>query len=229
MKNILARGGIEFIAVLLGISGSLWMENSKKLNIENEKIYSTLSSLNQELIEMKSYSKTFSERLNRDYNICEDILNNWGQNDVDILMNKELEGRRGLILTIKAYRAFHPPISIFSSLKSDVSIGIIKNTDIKVKINEIYEIMLSHIQEGIENERSLYQSLNEYIILNYPYLISDTKDGNYRLDLLKFINDKKIMGFMLEKNQFRSFLMRLIGNYINNLEELNVMVQSELK
>ena len=61
------------------------------------------------------------------------------------------------------------------------------------------------------------------------YLISDIKDGNYRLDLLKFINDKKIMGFMLEKNQFRSFLMRLIGNYINNLEELNVMVQSELK
>ena len=27
MKNILARGGIEFVAVLLGISGSLWVED----------------------------------------------------------------------------------------------------------------------------------------------------------------------------------------------------------
>ena len=27
MKNILARGGIEFLAVLLGISGSLWIDD----------------------------------------------------------------------------------------------------------------------------------------------------------------------------------------------------------
>ena len=30
MKNILARGGIEFLAVLLGISGSLWIDNYSK-------------------------------------------------------------------------------------------------------------------------------------------------------------------------------------------------------
>ena len=27
MKNVLARGGIEFLAVLLGISGSLWLDD----------------------------------------------------------------------------------------------------------------------------------------------------------------------------------------------------------
>ena len=27
MKNLLARGGIEFLAVLLGISGSLWVDD----------------------------------------------------------------------------------------------------------------------------------------------------------------------------------------------------------
>ena len=27
MKNIIARGGIEFLAVLLGISGSLWLDD----------------------------------------------------------------------------------------------------------------------------------------------------------------------------------------------------------
>ena len=30
MKNILTRGGIEFLAVLLGISGSLWIDNYSK-------------------------------------------------------------------------------------------------------------------------------------------------------------------------------------------------------
>ena len=33
MKNILARGGVEFLAVLLGITGSLYIE---RLNNENE-------------------------------------------------------------------------------------------------------------------------------------------------------------------------------------------------
>ena len=31
LKKILARGGIEFLAVLLGISGSLWIENNKEI------------------------------------------------------------------------------------------------------------------------------------------------------------------------------------------------------
>ena len=35
MKNILARGGIEFIAVLLGLTGSLWIDANVK---ENEAI-----------------------------------------------------------------------------------------------------------------------------------------------------------------------------------------------
>ena len=30
MKNIFARGGIEFLAVLLGISSSLWIDNNRK-------------------------------------------------------------------------------------------------------------------------------------------------------------------------------------------------------
>ena len=32
MKNILARGGIEFLAVLLGISLSLWVEDWRQNN-----------------------------------------------------------------------------------------------------------------------------------------------------------------------------------------------------
>ena len=42
MKNILARGGIEFLAVLLGISGSLWIENNKEeaeLQLEKGKVF----------------------------------------------------------------------------------------------------------------------------------------------------------------------------------------------
>ena len=42
MKCILTRGGIEFLAVVLGISGSLWIDNYSK----EKEIY---TALNQEL------------------------------------------------------------------------------------------------------------------------------------------------------------------------------------
>ena len=37
MKNILARGGIEFIAVILGISGSLWIDDWSSYKNDREK------------------------------------------------------------------------------------------------------------------------------------------------------------------------------------------------
>ena len=50
MKNILARGGIEFLAVLLGISGSLWIDNSIKENEHKEQNKKILTRLYSNLI-----------------------------------------------------------------------------------------------------------------------------------------------------------------------------------
>ena len=51
MKNLLARGGIEFLAVLLGISLSLWVEDWR----QNKEIQSRLNldylNIKQEIIE----------------------------------------------------------------------------------------------------------------------------------------------------------------------------------
>ncbi|MEC9106243.1 MAG: hypothetical protein VX960_03940, partial [Candidatus Neomarinimicrobiota bacterium] len=59
MKNLFARGGIEFLAVLLGISGSLWIENNRESNLENEQIYNTLYSLKEELVTLQEYSERY--------------------------------------------------------------------------------------------------------------------------------------------------------------------------
>jgi len=46
MKNILARGGIEFLAVLLGITASLWIDkNQRESDVEQERtsVYNIIS------------------------------------------------------------------------------------------------------------------------------------------------------------------------------------------
>ena len=228
MKNLFARGGIEFLAVLLGISGSLWMENNRQVKLEDEQIYNTLYSLKEELVTLNEYSKRYKNKILRDYKICDQLLTDWGSNDIDSLVTQELEGR-DLILTIKAYRAFHPPISIFNSLKSDGSIGLIKNPKIKRKINNVYEVSFSHIQEGVDNERNLYQKLNEYIILNYPYLLIDDKSIKYKTALTKFLNDEIALAYIIEKNSMRNFLANLISRYMIRVNDLNLLIDSHIK
>ncbi|MED5266601.1 MAG: hypothetical protein VX578_04610 [Candidatus Neomarinimicrobiota bacterium] len=228
MKNLFARGGIEFLAVLLGISGSLWMENNRQVKLEDEQIYNTLYSLKEELVTLNEYSKRYKNKILRDYKICDQLLTDWGSNDIDSLVTQELEGR-DLILTIKAYRAFHPHISIFNSLKSDGSIGLIKNPNIKTKINNVYEVSFSHIQEGVDNERNLYQKLNEYMILNYPYLLIDDKSSKYKTALSKFLNDEIALAYIIEKNSMRNFLANLISRYMIRVNDLNLLIDSHIK
>jgi len=227
MKNLFARGGIEFLAVLLGISGSLWIENNRESNLENEQIYNTLYSLKEELVTLQEYSERYKGKIIRDYNICDNILVNWGNIDIDSLINQKFEGRN-LVLTIKAYRAFHPPISIFNSLKSDGSIGLIKNPNIKMKINNVYEVSFSHIQEGVDNERILYQKLNEYIILNYPYLLINDDSNEYKEALREFLNDEIALAYIIEKNSMRNFLSRLISRYISRVNDLSILIDSKI-
>ena len=227
MKNLFARGGIEFLAVLLGISGSLWIENNRESNLENEQIYNTLYSLKEELVTLQEYSERYKGKIIRDYNICDNILVNWGNIDIDSLVNQKFEGRN-LVLTIKAYRAFHPPISIFNSLKSDGSIGLIKNPNIKMKINNVYEVSFSHIQEGVDNERILYQKLNEYIILNYPYLLINDDSNEYKEALREFLNYEIALAYIIEKNSMRNFLSRLISRYISRVNDLSILIDSKI-
>ena len=227
MKNLFARGGIEFLAVLLGISGSLWMENNRQIKLEDEQIYNTLYSLKEELVTLNEYSERYKSKILWDYRICDKLLTDWGSNDIDSLVNQELEGRN-LILTIKAYRAFHPPISIFNSLKSDGSIGLIKNPNIKTKINNVYEVSFSHIQEGVDNERNLYQKLNEYMILNYPYLLIVNQSSKYKTALTKFLNDEIALAYIIENNSMRNFLANLISRYITRINDLNILIDSEI-
>ena len=61
MKNILARGGIEFIAVVLGITISFWLDN-KKEEWDNSKVeIKLLESILDDVEAIKTYTQERSE------------------------------------------------------------------------------------------------------------------------------------------------------------------------
>ena len=223
MKNILARGGIEFLAVFIGIVLSLWVDDRRDLNTVRETNYKTLKSLKNEINLRIDYIDKKIIQYQRDIAIGDYVISSWSNTNLDTIFYKTKEGR-GIVLTLKAYRAINLPISIYNSLNSDGSIGKLDQDTIKVILDNLYEVFPAHIVDGVENERILYHSFNEYIIKNYPKIVDGNLDGLNRKEYVTFFNDDIVLGFTMEKTQIRKFILRLIINYKKQLIELDALL-----
>ena len=216
MKNILARGGIEFLAVFIGIILSLWVDDNRELRLMRENNTSTLNSLKSEVELRVDYVKTKITQYERDIMIGDHVIAHWRNIDIDSIFTMT-DGDRGIVLTLKAYRAINLPISIYNSLNSGGSIGQLEEDTIKIVLDDLYEVFPAHIVDAVENERVLYHSLNQYIIENYPTIVSGEIDQEKRKQYDAFFNDDVILGYTKEKTHLRKFILRLIIEYQKRL------------
>ena len=216
MKNILARGGIEFLAVFIGIILSLWVDDNRELRLMRENNTSTLNSLKSEVKLRVDYIKTKITQYERDIMIGDHVIAHWRNIDIDSIFTMT-DGDRGIVLTLKAYRAINLPVSIYNSLNSDGSIGQLEEDTIKIVLDDLYEVFPAHIVDAVENERVLYHSLNQYIIENYPTIVSGEIDQEKRKQYDAFFNDDVILGYAKEKTHLRKFILRLIIEYQKRL------------
>ena len=83
MKNILARGGIEFIAVLLGISISLWIEKNNQASELNDKIEEVHKIILAEVSELIKYTDSRLERYDKQDNDIDFLFDNWDSFDIE--------------------------------------------------------------------------------------------------------------------------------------------------
>lgn len=216
MKNILARGGIEFLAVFIGIILSLWVDDNRELRLMRENNTSTLNSLKSEVELRVDYLKTKITQYERDIMIGDHVIAHWRNIDIDSIFTMT-DGDRGIVLTLKAYRAINLPVSIYNSLNSDGSIGQLEEDTIKIVLDDLYEVFPAHIVDAVENERVLYHSLNQYIIENYPTIVSGEIDQKKRKQYDAFFNDDVLLGYTKEKTHLRKFILRLIIEYQKRL------------
>ena len=80
---------------------------------------------------------------------------------------------------------------------------------IKIILNDLYEVIPAHIVDGVENERVLYHSFNEFIIKNYSRIVNDA-EGEKEYDAYdRFFNDDVVLGYVLEKTHIRKFILKI--------------------
>ena len=223
MEKLLTRGGVELIAVVLGITLSLWVDDKKELSVVKKNNVKTLKSIKAEVALRIKYIDRKMNQYKRDIEVGDYIIKNWNKIDYDSIASIT-KNDRDIILTLKAYRAINLPTSIYNSLNSDGSIGKLEQDSIKIILNDLYEVIPAHIVDGVENERVLYHSFNEYIIKNYPIIVNDAVGKKEYDDYSRFFDDDVVLGYVLEKTHLRKFILKLITNYYNRLIELEKMI-----
>ena len=198
MKNILAKGGVEFLAVFLGIGLSLWVDDYRdSVNMKKE-IKSSLYALE---IEITDNIKTLNYILKRiDFNIgfTEKLLN------TDILFKQEVSSKDSIwnasIIPLgnKLY------LNAYNNMVSSSFIYKIDDKNLLYDIQTIYEYDIPLFEWWVDYETKFIEHIDKYIFNN----LALKKTGfNWELDWKSKVT--------VEGIQTTEFQNIIIGNRAN--------------
>lgn len=191
MKNLLARGGIEFLAVLLGITGSLGIDDwssSRNDIIEEYSAYSRLSKAMEQDIENIEKELLKNDKM---VQIINHMINDIGEIDADSLTL--------YIDQTQSYVTVMPQFSDYEALKSTGKLYKISDFDLLQKIIDLYDNKYGEIDRlMVEDKRAIFMQ-DEFFIQNYamkPAIEWTTlKDAESDLDRIK--SDKVYMNYLV--------------------------------
>ena len=226
MKNILARGGIEFLAVLLGITASLWIDKNQNENQnENERI-KMLTSLQMEINEIKYYCDERKRTWKKDISLLNEFLYpSNGIFSVDcILKMTTSKSRIERIMII--YRVFDPPMNRYYSIINSGDLKYVKSDKVKELLSRLHNTSFSYVETSVEYEKQLKQSFLSFLAINHSDVIlarDNTKisiNGYAELlnDAIK--SDDKLKANFIMIKRYLEIKMTQLKLYMINLDDL---------
>lgn len=183
MKKLLAKGGIEFIAVFLGIFLSLWVDGKIKnidLKLEKKQVYELLSKQIEELI---FYTDERIILYDRQIRRGQFLINNWNE-----IKKMSLDDKNEFIADIwfSIKNAYYPDFSTYETLMGSGQINLVDFKTIKM-FGTLYKTMdnIKSVQtketewrDYIEN-RLMIEHSDLFMKYDLPY------------DLLEFFEETK--------------------------------------
>jgi|TARA_B100001142_G_scaffold92423_1_gene94177 hypothetical protein len=247
MKNILARGGIEFIAVLLGISGSLWIDQNQELRQKNEHEVTLLNSIYSDINQTEKFLESRDRAFQADSIWMNYFAINWDNMNVDSVAIALSKQKPFVFNTLFFdYREFHPPLSSIEMIMQDGSLKEIQNIEIRKKINNLYKTDLGFVLKNVQSEIDMQinfrntlvnqndKELAQVLSTTHKEIRDRNNDNvdNYDkpIEEIKYFLTKDYVRTYLDlKNRNRFFVMFFIKNFKVTLKELKILIEKELK
>ena len=191
MKNILARGGIEFIAVLLGISGSLWIDDWSTSRSDISEEYSAYVRLSEAMEQDIVNLEKELEKNNKMVEVINYLINNINDIEADSLVL--------YIDQTQSYVTLMPQLSDYEALKSTGKLYKVSDFDLLQKIIDLYDIKYGEIERlMVEDKRAIFMQ-DEFFIQNYAMKPAKEwttlKDAKADLNRIKL--DKVYMNYLV--------------------------------
>jgi hypothetical protein len=210
MKKILARGGIEFLAVLLGITLSLWVDESskgKEIDLALRKdLINIRADLKKDIIEIERIDSLKSKGLDQ-LEIYLDIINN----------NLELEDVDSTLLFKNygdiSYTFFPMGSSYLVSLNSG-RINYIEDLELIIALSKYYQ----NSYERIKANNFMFDEFLNKNFFKFRSILEDQKTIN---DKYKIINSGRFSEYILESKDriiaYQSYVLKDMKSSARNL------------
>ncbi len=169
MKNLFTRGGIEIIAVFIGISGGLWSEKQIELKktLKSEKI--ALQSIREEFVSDSTALFGIVKSIENEQKNIEVLLKHIAKDTT--LFNSKLNS---LIFEMIYFQYLTYDNSIYESLIKGAGKKIIQVDSVSSAISSIYEATYKHLGNVFELQKDLLATKTyNYFVESGGYL--DTK------------------------------------------------------
>ena len=247
MKNILARGGIEFLAVLLGISGSLWIDGNQENRKKKEHQDIILESIYNDIIQTEKFFKESRDPAFRADSIWMDYLsNNWDNMNVDsVAIAISKEGYTVFHALFFDFREFYPPLSSIEMIMQDGSLKEINNIEIRKKINKLFKTDLGFILKNVQGEVDMQINFRNTLVNESDSKLAkiltisqqELRDNEYTnvenysrsIEILQYFQTKDYARTYINlKNRNRYNISDYIRLFKKTLQELKALVGKEL-
>jgi len=228
MRNLLARGGIEFLAVLLGITLSLYIdqriEESATLKTEKSLLSDLQVSLNQDIDYAQDVLKDMRASID-----AQEILINFECDEVENLSQEKIGALFGTVL--RGSTSLFPRYGVYRSLVSNSEMKYIENQELKDKLIDLYDFKFKRYENVDPIITNLYQyGLGEFLVENFGFyrgkdfqivekhiLINKDPfcDRSLQKEIMKISTMTNVVHWMLEE-------------IVESMNTLNVLIDEEL-
>ena len=192
MRNILAKGGVEFLAVFLGIALSLWVDdvnNEKELEKQKLEVYNLLKKQTDELL---LYTKSKLIEYERQADTFKNLIDNWESFNPDTVKDKK-EFVSDIFFVLG--NAYYPDFTTYETLMNSGEINLVDFNTIKM-FGRLYKLMDDY-KATHNKEISWRDFIENRLLSNYS---KHFKNYGLPWDILEFFqiakNDDTIYAYL---------------------------------
>ncbi len=222
MKNVLARGGIEFLAVLLGISGSLWLDDRSTFNQEKKYEIEAYQRLSNALTLDMEGLKEDAEKNERMIYVLGLMINNLDDISDDSLLH--------YIDITQSYTDMETHVSDYETLKNTGRLYSIKDMDMLQRIIDMYDKKYGEINDWkAEDKRAIFMQ-DEFFIKNYAMQPAEnwTTLRNISKDKQRLVNDDTYRNYLIFLYQVKNRMNVEWNKLIIDIQNLDTDISKQI-